>query len=622
MSCFKRRLKLSDVEQAVIDVSAFLCHTHISTLIAIPPATPSGKTCPCCQDPPDPRGHGEVCKLCDTWRNHRDDDEDMKVCDGCVAKLAEDSEDDEASGGEDTKKDAKTAKTPAPPKETAGGDENKDKTNTTTSRHDFTASGTMLTLNDVRYNLGTSWTLQDGTQGKVGCVVKTKHHPKRSYVCLVILQRTGSEPWGTEAVEQYIACCLLPQCERQMLMRHAVFPLKDITSAEMMDTPTFDKKTFTELGEKFLKNPTEVDSTHAKPFELKKRSRRSTVTPIDPAKESEEEREEEEETGGIPNKKKQKLKAAAAGTPKPKDGEATYICTLTCGNGKKCGKRFQTRIGLGNHSRTHKKTPKSAKPKKTRTSTRRAGQVTSDSLDLKLTVTMEAYKAMTASVGMPGRKIDEIRCAGKAWVESRLDGRKYDYVKLYGGVPGFYETAPWTLFHCLGYSKAGAAGESYRVQGMGTGEGWELWFQGEVWEIHLGVVVERHYGAQEDMQLSGLPRPDFDADLDNDFDDFDSPAPPGYISAGNGKLAPKKQLTHNIISPAKPAASSGAVSSGDNKLDLAACKGYADIFTSIQKGPMDILKEMMKLQAEKNNGGGTHHYSIEQMASMKGLFSG
>jgi hypothetical protein len=32
---------------------------------------------------------------------------------------------------------------------------------------------------------------------------------------------------------------------------------------------------------------------------------------------------------------------------------------------------------------------------------------------------------------------------------------------------------------------------------MGDGEGWEMWFNGEVWEIHLGLVLERHYGGQE-----------------------------------------------------------------------------------------------------------------------------
>jgi hypothetical protein len=107
-------------------------------------------------------------------------------------------------------------------------------------------------------------------------------------------------------------------------------------------------------------------------------------------------------------------------------------------------------------------------------------------------------KAMTARVGNDvGRKKKEIREVGKVlvWVKStcRLDGREYTSVKLYGGVACFDEKASWTRFVCLGYSKAGARGENYRVKGMGDDEGWERWFNGEVWEIHLGVVLERHY---------------------------------------------------------------------------------------------------------------------------------
>jgi hypothetical protein len=39
LSCFKRRLELSDWKQEVIDVTPFLCHAHISTIIKSPPAT-------------------------------------------------------------------------------------------------------------------------------------------------------------------------------------------------------------------------------------------------------------------------------------------------------------------------------------------------------------------------------------------------------------------------------------------------------------------------------------------------------------------------------------------------------------------------------------------------------
>ena len=62
----------------------------------------------------------------------------------------------------------------------------------------------------------------------------------------------------------------------------------------------------------------------------------------------------------------------------------------------------------------------------------------------------------------------------------RLDRREYKTVKIYGGVGGFIESAAWTRFVCLGYNKAGAKGKPYKVEGMGDGENWELWVNGEV----------------------------------------------------------------------------------------------------------------------------------------------
>ena len=69
----------------------------------------SAKTCPCCSaDSPDPRGHGEVCRFCDTWRNFRDDDPGglSKICEGCekAVALAEDAEDEEEPASKKAKK--------------------------------------------------------------------------------------------------------------------------------------------------------------------------------------------------------------------------------------------------------------------------------------------------------------------------------------------------------------------------------------------------------------------------------------------------------------------------------------------------------------------------------------
>jgi len=114
---------------------------------------------------------------------------------------------------------------------------------------------------------------------------------------------------------------------------------------------------------------------------------------------------------------------------------------------------------------------------------------------LKLTVCGDVYDEMTAPVGSTGRKRTECRQASD-WIESRLDGRVYDFVKLYRAVPGFYESAEWTVFECNGYQAVGAEGRDYVVQNYGEKEGFRLVFRGLVWEIFLGVVVCRrtlHY---------------------------------------------------------------------------------------------------------------------------------
>lgn len=117
-----------------------------------------------------------------------------------------------------------------------------------------------------------------------------------------------------------------------------------------------------------------------------------------------------------------------------------------------------------------------------------------DKVTLKLTVGADVYATMTAAVGSRGVKRKECRLTCK-WVNSRLDGREYDFVKLYGGVPGFYEWASWTKFECDGYECVGEDGVDYEVEDYG--DGFTLLFEGRVWEIKLGKVVDRHYGPGE-----------------------------------------------------------------------------------------------------------------------------
>ena len=108
------------------------------------------------------------------------------------------------------------------------------------------------------------------------------------------------------------------------------------------------------------------------------------------------------------------------------------------------------------------------------------------------------YVVMTAPVGQRGRKGEECRVDG-TWIQQRLDGRQYEYVKLYAGVPYFSEDARWTMFECLGYRLVGKEGEKYEVQNYG--DGFVLVFEGKVWENFLGKVVQRNGHDDADEQV-------------------------------------------------------------------------------------------------------------------------
>ena len=126
---------------------------------------------------------------------------------------------------------------------------------------------------------------------------------------------------------------------------------------------------------------------------------------------------------------------------------------------------------------------------------------------LKLTVGLDVYSEMTAPAGCRGRKSKEIRPDGD-WIRARLDGREYEYVKLYAGLPYLDESKTWTMFECLGYECVGSEGVEYEVENYG--DGFVLVVEGLVWEIHLGVVVDRHFPDKSHGQVLKVEDEDSD----------------------------------------------------------------------------------------------------------------
>jgi hypothetical protein len=69
---------------------------------------------------------------------------------------------------------------------------------------------------------------------------------------------------------------------------------------------------------------------------------------------------------------------------------------------------------------------------------------------LKMYVPYPWYAVMTAHPGGYGEKTEEYRVEtpGKTYWKSRLAGRDYDIVKIYGGTRCIDERACWTMFRC------------------------------------------------------------------------------------------------------------------------------------------------------------------------------
>jgi hypothetical protein len=89
--------------------------------------------------------------------------------------------------------------------------------------------------------------------------------------------------------------------------------------------------------------------------------------------------------------------------------------------------------------------------------------------------------------------------------------RVYDNVKLYND-GGFNDRKPWTEFEWLGHNRAGAVGEMYTIANFGEDE-FVAKVDGEVWEIHLGKVINKH--TPKAFGSTTSPGFEFDSDDDN-----------------------------------------------------------------------------------------------------------
>lgn len=125
---------------------------------------------------------------------------------------------------------------------------------------------------------------------------------------------------------------------------------------------------------------------------------------------------------------------------------------------------------------------------------KKRGSKVQDARILKLPVSMPAYKAMTGRVGGRGFKGVEVRRCSN-WNNSRIEGRDYDFLKLYGGVNYCSEKVDWTLFELKDIKRAGREGSEYIVPDFG-GDEFDFVVDGEVWLIRVGDILDRHYKHQ------------------------------------------------------------------------------------------------------------------------------
>lgn len=118
----------------------------------------------------------------------------------------------------------------------------------------------------------------------------------------------------------------------------------------------------------------------------------------------------------------------------------------------------------------------------------RLGKLIGGSRVLRVCVEMGAFEVMVGDIGEKSEKYTEFRRVCVYW-NSRLEGREYDFVLVFGGVPYFSEKAPWFLAEHIGHGI-----EKHR-KGYLAGpysNGYSKRFSGDVWRIEIGRMVAVH----------------------------------------------------------------------------------------------------------------------------------
>jgi hypothetical protein len=430
--------------------------------------------------------------------------------------------------------------------------------------------------------MAVGWTGGCAKEGKAGWYATVYRQPKRKYVVLCLLQAVD------DVDEKYVVCVRMD--DRQALVKYSVYDLDDVIDAELPAAPAMDISMFRDHGNEFLKKPDGAYCEYAPKFGLhtRKRTRTTLVEVQDLTGGETGESDATTETPLPTGKKPKKLKSSGKKGATP---AMQYKCLTKLKNGKVCGEIFATKRGLSNHrSAKHKVKPapkKDAAEKITATSGKKSKEVSSP--QLKLTVSLEAYNAMTAKVGERGVKRKEIRQV-KVWTDSRLDGRHYDTVKLYGGKPYCSEEELWTEFVCLGYNQAGQAGQHYVVEGMGVEDEWAVVMDGVVWEIQLGRVLARNCGLQEDHWQDSIEVSEDGGDFGGFEDD-----PTRSLNFGSSTGAKTWQSPQGGASQDKTKQSKDI---GYQEI-VETEKRIADIITESQKGAFTLLGKMFDMQAEQ-----------------------
>jgi hypothetical protein len=114
---------------------------------------------------------------------------------------------------------------------------------------------------------------------------------------------------------------------------------------------------------------------------------------------------------------------------------------------------------------------------------------------LKICVQNQFYSVMTAAPGRFGEKTMEYRAdtdpQKRPYWHPRLEGRVYDYVKIYGGVARPDDNASWTLFKWKGTRTMHPKSGSFTCGPYSNGAT-KTFLAESMWVVECGVSVQRH----------------------------------------------------------------------------------------------------------------------------------